>query len=126
VEYLFQQIIQNHFQWMRPSPGSMGSSGEGEYVQENGFGHEDWYFNKSFLIDGSIYGYCYYHPTEKKHGWPFGIAFANYTNKQWYLIAFYFNCEFVDEPPGRGRFLDQKMKNLKCLVDKKCLTRLSS
>jgi len=64
--YLFQRIIQNGFQWTRPSPGRLGPAGEGEYVQDNGFGHEDWNFNKNLLIDDHIYGYCYYGPTEKK------------------------------------------------------------
>ncbi len=115
MEYLFQRIIQNHFQWTRPSPGRLGASGEGEYVQENGFGHEDWNFNKNLLIERSIYGYCYYRPSEQKRGEPFSIAFATYTNKQWYLVGFYLNCEFVDEPPVQRRVLDKKMKDLKQL-----------
>lgn len=115
MEYLFQRIIQNHFQWTRPSPGRLGSSGEGEYVQENGFGHEDWNFNKHLLIDGSIYAYCYYHPGEQKRGEPFSIAFATYTNKQWYLIGFYLSCEFIEEPPVRRQVLEKKMNDLKQL-----------
>jgi len=110
--YLFQRIIQNHFQWTRPSPGRLGPYGEGEYVQDNGFGHEDWNFNKNLLIDGFLYGYCYYKPTEDKRNDKFNIAFATYTNKQWFLIGFYLNCEFVDEPPVRSEVLQQKMYDL--------------
>lgn len=110
--YLFQRIIQNHFQWTRPSPGRLGPTAEGEYVQDNGFGHEDWNFNKNLLIDGFLYGYCYYHPTENKRNEKFNIAFASYTNKQWYLIGFYLNCEFVSKPPVKNEVLTQKMHDL--------------
>lgn len=110
--YLFQRIIQNHFQWTRPSPGRLGPSGEGEYVKDNGFGHEDWNFNKNLLIDGHIYGYCYYNPTENKRNEKFNIAFATYTNKRWYLIGFYLKSEFVPNPPIKAEILYQKMQDL--------------
>ncbi len=113
--YLFQRIIQNHFQWTRPSPGRLGSSGEGEYVQQNGFGHEDWNFNKSLLVDGHIYGYCYYQPTETKRNEDFGIAFATYTNQQWYLVGFYLKCNFVTDPPVNEDVVKQKIYDLKQL-----------
>lgn len=113
--YLFQRIIQNHFQWTRPSPGRLGPSGEGEYVQDNGFGHEDWNFNKNLLSDGHIYGYCYYNPTENKRTEKFNIAFATYTNKRWYLIGFYLNAEFVPDPPIRIEILYKKMYDLRQL-----------
>jgi 5-methylcytosine-specific restriction protein A len=110
--YLFQRIIQNHFQWTRPSPGRLGPSGEGEYVQDNGFGHEDWNFNKNLLIDDHIYGYCYYNPTENKRNEKFNIAFATHTNKRWYLIGFYLKSEFVSNPPIKTEILYQKMQDL--------------
>ncbi|MFC2099090.1 HNH endonuclease [Bacteroidota bacterium] len=113
--YLFQRIIQNHFQWTRPSPGRLGPSGEGEYVQDNGFGHEDWNFNKNLLIDGFIYGYCYYNPTKSKRDEKFNIAFATYTNNQWYLIGFYLNCLYVNDPPFKNEVLKQKMRDLQQL-----------
>lgn len=110
--YIFQRIIQNHFQWTRPSPGRLGPLGEGEYVQDNGFGHEDWNFNKNLLIDGCVYGYCYYQPAEYKRNEKFNIAFATYTNKRWYLIGFYLNAEFVDDPPTKDNVLMQKKNDL--------------
>jgi len=85
--YLFQRIIQNGFQWTRPSPGRLGPAGEGTYVGVNGFGLEDWNFNKNLLIDGYLYGYCYYRPAENRHSEKFNIAFATYTSRQWYLIV---------------------------------------
>lgn len=112
MTYIFQRIIQNHFQWTRPSPGRLGPSGEGEYVQENGFGHEDWNFNKNLLIDSFLYGYCYYQPSKNKRNEKFNIVYATYTNKQWYLIGFYLNCEFVIEPPVKNEVLKQKMNDL--------------
>jgi len=110
--YIFQRIIQNHFQWTRPSPGRLGPSGEGEYVQENGFGHEDWNFNKNLLIDGFLYEYCYYQPTGNKRNEKFDIAFATYVNKRWYLIGFYLNAEFMDNPPIKDDVLRQKKNDL--------------
>lgn len=115
MRYLFQRIIQNGFQWTRPSPGRLGSLGEGEYVQKHGFGYEDWNFNKSLLIDGLIYGYCYYHPKERIKDEQFNIAFATYVNSQWHLIGFYADCGFVEKPPLRQEVLRQKMKDLRLL-----------
>lgn len=113
--YLFQRIIQNHFQWTRPSPGRLGPSGEGEYVQDNGFGHEDWNFNKNLLIDQHLYGYCYYQPNAAKREEVFNIAFATYTSGRWFVIGFYLNSIFVPTPPIAVNVLRQKMNDLKLL-----------
>jgi len=113
--YLFQRIIQNHFQWTRPSPGRLGPSGESRYVRDNGFGHEDWNFNKNLLIDGFINGYCYYNPDEKKRNDKFNITFATYSNGSWYLIGFYLNCNFVNNLPVSKKVLHQKMYDLQLL-----------
>lgn len=110
--YIFQRIIQNHFQWTRPSPGRLGPSGEGEYVQKNGFGHEDWNFNKNLVIDGFLYGYCYYRPSENKRNEKFNIAYATYTNKRWYLTGFYLNAEFVNNPATKNEVLLRKKNDL--------------
>lgn len=113
--YLFQRTIQNSLQWIRPSPGRLGPSGEGKYVQENGFGHEDWNFNRNLLIDSYLYGYCYYEPALSKRDVQFNIAFGTYTNKQWYLIGFYLGCEFVEDPPVDKDVVKQKITDLKLL-----------
>lgn len=115
MQYLFQRIIQNGYQWTRPSPGRLGSSGEGEYVQDHGFGHEDWNFNKSLLIGGFIYGYCYYRPKEQIKDKQFNIAFATYVDSQWHLVGFYLNCGFVEKPKSSPEVLRQKMKDLRLL-----------
>ena len=115
VKYLFQRIIQNHFQWTRPSPGRLGPSGEGQYVKENGFGHEDWNFNKNLLVDGCLQGYCCYRPREAIKDEAFNIAFATYENRQWYLIGFYLECKFMDDPPVSKEVVLQKIRDLQQL-----------
>ena len=112
MTYIFQRIIQNHFQWTRPSPERIGPTGEGTYVKENGFGHEDWNFNKNLLIEGNIYGYCYYRPAKSKQDDKFNIAFATYDKKRWYLTGFYLNAEFIDDPPIKNEVLEQKRNDL--------------
>jgi hypothetical protein len=110
--YLFQRIIQNHFQWTRPSPGRLGPAGEGEYVQKNGFGHEDWNFNQKLSIKGHLYGYCYYRPSSIKASEHFNILFATYVNGKWYAIGFYLNTEFDDDSPVSKPVLNWKRNDL--------------
>ena len=113
--YLFQRIIQNDFQWTRPSPGRLGPSGEGEYVKSNGYGFEDWNFNKNLLIGGYVYGYLPYKLPEKKRDEIFNIAFSTYTNKKWNLAGFYIDCEFVSSPPVDIEVVNHKIRHLQQL-----------
>lgn len=115
--YLAQRIIQNHFQWKRPSPGRLGPHGEGEYVQDNGFGHEDWNFNKSLTVNGYIYGYSYYSPALKRRDDTFDIAFLTYTNRKWYSAGFYRNARFEENPPISQDILESKRRDLLLLGD---------
>jgi 5-methylcytosine-specific restriction protein A len=112
MTYIFQRIIQNHFQWTRPSPGRLGSSGEGEYVQENGFGHEDWNFNKNLIIDKHLYGYCYYSPSESRKSDTFNIAFATYVGTKWHIVGFYLSAIFVENPPADPDVINRKTNDL--------------
>lgn len=105
---IFQRIVQNDFQWTRPSPGRLGPQGEGEYLQKNGFGHEDWNFNINLSIKGNIYGYVYYNPAEKKKNETFNIAFATFTNGSWYVAGFYMNSSFIDVAPISEDIVKQK------------------
>ncbi|MCU1338243.1 MAG: hypothetical protein JWO19_3824 [Bryobacterales bacterium] len=91
---MVQRIIVNTYGWTKPSPGRL-SVGEGEYVRENGFGHEDWNFNRDLAIGDYIYGYAYYEPSAVKAVEQFCIAFAIYTDHRWRLIGFYLDAEFV-------------------------------
>ena len=113
--YLFQRVIQNHFQWTRPSPGRLGPSGEGDFVKSNGYGFEDWNFNKNLLIDGYVYGYLPYELPKAKRDEIFKIAFSTYTNRQWYLVGFYIDCEFVSSPPVDIDVVNQKIRDLRQL-----------
>ena len=113
--YLFQRVVQNHFQWTRPSPGRLGPLGEGEYVKSNGYGFEDWNFNRNILIDGYVYGYLPYSLPKEKRDEMFKIAFATYTNQQWNLVGFYLDCEFTSDPPVDADVIAQKIRDLKQL-----------
>ena len=113
--YLFQRIIQNDCQWTRPSPGRLGPSGEGEFVQSNGYGAEDWNFNKNLLIDGYVYGYLPYRLPEAKRDEIFKIAFSTYIDQQWYLVGFYVDCVFVNSPPVDTDVVNQKIRDLRQL-----------
>ena len=94
--YYIQRLILNDNQWTRPSPGRLGI-GEGKYVQEAGFGHEDWNFNYDLAVDGYLHGYVYYYPVKSKVNETFNFAFATYQSRQWYLVGFYRNCRFIPE-----------------------------
>src|ERR1035437_4776741 len=103
--------------WTRPSPGRLGPHGEGDYVKENGFGHEDWNFNLNLLIENSLYGYCYYHPNKKIENEKFNIAFGIYSNNKWNLVGFYLEAKFVQNPPISKAILAQKAQDLLGLGD---------
>ncbi len=109
---MFNRIVQNHFQWTRPSPGRLGPTGEGQYVQENGFGHEDWNFNQKLVIKGKHYGYCYYRPSSLKAKEVFNIVFGTYMHGRWYAIGFYLNTEYDDNPPVSKSVLNWKRNDL--------------
>lgn len=110
--YIFQRLIQNQFQWQRPSPGRLGPHGEGDYVKMNGFGHEDWNFNKSLTINDFVYGYSYYRPAEKIMDEEFSIAFATYQSGRWFLAGFYEKCSFVENAPVNNTVIKQKANDI--------------
>lgn len=114
--YLVQRIIVNSYGWTMPSPGRLGPRGEGEYVRQNGFGHEDWNFNLDLAIRDHLYGYAYYKPSDEKSCEQFQIAFATYANHHWRLVGFYLDAEFVSDPvPVNRRVLKAKAAHLRAL-----------
>jgi 5-methylcytosine-specific restriction protein A len=115
--YLFQRLIQNDNQWVKPSHGRLGRTGEGEYVQKNGFGHEDWNFNHDLSINGHLYGYCYYRPAYEKQNENFNIAFSIYKNKRWQVVGFYLNAKYIETPPINKEIIEKKIIDLKDLGD---------
>ena len=111
-----QRIIVNSYAWTKPSPGRLGPIGEGKYVRENGFGHEDWNFNLDLAIREHIYGYAYYQPSSAKADEQFHIAFVTYANHRWHLIGFYLEAEFVSGgAPTNSAVLKAKMNDLLAL-----------
>jgi len=93
--HFIQRIIVNTHGWTSPSPGRLGRAGEGKYVKENGFGHEDWNFNFELAVAGHIYGYAYYTPSPDKLDQLFNIAFVTYAGRRWRLVGFYLRAEFA-------------------------------
>lgn len=111
--YLLQRLIINSYAWTKPSPGRLGPTGEGEYVKENGFGHEDWNFNHDLAINGYIYGYAYYEPAPKKQTEQFQFAFASYRSPNWHLVGFYLDAQFApDGAPISDAILNEKKRHL--------------
>ena len=110
--FLFQRLIQNENQWVRPSGGRLGRKSEANYVKVNGFGHEDWNFNYDFEIEGHLYGFSYYVPAEKKRKEDYNLAFGIYKNKRWHLVGFYLNAKFVMESPIDDEIMSKKADDL--------------
>jgi len=109
---LVQRLALNQYGWMKPSPGRLGSAGEGD-VKKSGFGHEDWNFNYELAIDEHIYGYAYYEPASKKRTELFQFAFATYQSSKWRLAGFYFDVTFVpDGAPPDDRVLKERKRHL--------------
>jgi 5-methylcytosine-specific restriction protein A len=102
--------------WRRPTPFRLGRGGEGDYVQRHGFGHEDWNFNTDFTIDGYVYGYVYYQPSEDKSADVFNFAFLTWDAGQWHLAGFYREAEFVLEgAPVDAEVVRRKVHHLRAL-----------
>jgi 5-methylcytosine-specific restriction enzyme A len=111
--YLAQRLILNRYGWTKPASGRLGPAGEGEYVQKNGFGHEDWNFNYEFAINEHIYGYAYYSPTLEKQDELFQFAFMIYQPPKWYLVGFYLDATFApDGIPLDSKVLNEKKRHL--------------
>lgn len=111
--YLVQRLILNAYAWTKPSPGRLGPAGEGDYVKENGFGHEDWNFNYDLAVHDNIYGYAYYEPVAQKKSETFQFAFVIYQSGIWSLSGFYLDATFVpDGAPLIKRIIEQKCRHL--------------
>lgn len=115
--YIFQRVIRNNDGWMNPTPGRLGYPKDGEYLKENGFGHEDWNFNTSLSINDFIYGYLYYVPAQAKRNKRFHIAFCEKLNDGgWAVVGFYRNAQFIEQgSPKSMAVLQQKIEDLQVL-----------
>lgn len=112
MNYIFQRIIKNDFEWLRPSPGRLGKNGEGDFVKRSGFGHEDWNFNDELIMDNHIYGYTYYTPSENKKNEEYNIAFAVYDLSKWHIVGFYQKAQYVEKSPLSNYVLQRKTNDL--------------
>jgi len=72
---MLQRVCWNSSDWRLPT----GSSSDGGYPRQMGFGHEEWNFQIDDAFDGNVYGYLYYKkPSEQammKSGGHFQIGF---------------------------------------------------
>ena len=110
--YLVQRIIINSNSWTRPSPPRLGR-GEGEYVRENGFGHEDWNFKLDLAILEHVYGHACYEPSPAKAADQFHIAFVTDNDHRWRLAGFYLDAEFIkNSAPTSATVLKGKLDDL--------------
>lgn len=96
MEYVVVRVVHNTSGYQRPSGGKLARRSESSYARQSGFGHEEWNFNKSFLVDGRVLGYHYYKPTAKKRTRPFTLYFTTYANGQWSLVGVYRDAQYRD------------------------------
>jgi HNH endonuclease len=114
--FLTQRLARNDRRWPQPTPCRLGRSGEGDYVQRYGFGHEDWNFNARLAIGGYLYAYMYYQPTAARAAERFQFAFLTWEDSTWNLVGFYHNAEFFpDGAPSDVKVLETKVRHLRAL-----------
>lgn len=71
--YKMFRLAPNSSYWTEPTPGRLGERGMGQYVRDNGFGHEDWNFNFGLAEKGYINAYSYARPAEHQQNELFSI-----------------------------------------------------
>lgn len=98
--YKLHRIASNAERWRKPSPGRLGQGGMGQYVRENGFGHEDWNFNFDLALNGKMLGYTVAIPSLREVGKKFGLILATYDPGGWRAVGFYDGVTFLAEPSG--------------------------
>jgi len=96
MRYLFQRVVHNDNGWAAPTPGRLRFTGDGDYLEETGFGHEDWNLSRDVCADGYSYSYMYFRP--KKPDGPFNIMFATYDKGEgWALCGHYLRATFSED-----------------------------
>jgi hypothetical protein len=115
--FLFQRVIINKDGWLRPSVGRLGFSRDGEYLKENGFGHEDWNFNTDLAINDYVYGYKYGPPAQINRHKNFNIAFCErWADGTWAIVGYYRNAAYIEGgSPLSSGVIDQKTADLQIL-----------
>lgn len=115
MRYLFQRVVHNDAGWTAPTPGRQQFTGDGEYLEETGFGHEDWNLSADVCANGYVHGYMYYRP--KNTEGPFNILFATYDKGEgWALSGYYEKATFIEEGATFPRgVLRRRAQDLKAL-----------
>lgn len=83
MRYLIQRVVHNDNGWAAPTRGRLQFTGDGDYLEKTGFGHEDWNFSGDICADGYSYAYMYFRP--KSANGPFNILFATYDKGEGWL-----------------------------------------
>lgn len=97
MQYKLHRIAPNADGWARPSPGRLGQKSVGDYVRENGFGHEDWNFNLNLAADGNMLGYTVARPANGGIGEQFGVILATYDSGGWRAAGYYDGATYIDK-----------------------------
>jgi hypothetical protein len=95
---MLQRVCWNSNDWRGPTGDRFGK--ESSYVGKNGFGHEEWNFNTSDLIDGMVYGYAYYRPSEgtpQFKSWHDIYFFAIEPDLGRQFVGYYKDARFLSE-----------------------------
>lgn len=98
-DYRLARICWNSDGWIKPSGENGKSKLLGTHEKENGFGHEEWLFDTSKLIDG--YHYSFLEPIYKHQetfegkNFHIGLYTINYETKKRYWLGFINNVEVV-------------------------------
>lgn len=95
---LLQRICWNTRGWQFPS----GSTDEGGFPGEKGFGHEEWNFQLSDTWNGFVFPYTYSVPQQKKvdhNNGKFDIGFftCHQKSKEWLFVGIHHNSQFIAE-----------------------------
>lgn len=122
MEFKLHRVAPNSAGWVRPSPWRLGADRVGDYVKENGFGHEDWNFNFDFASNGSMLGYTVAHPSAKLATETFGVVLATYDLQGWSAVGYYNGAQFRPEGVAHSRAAIQQMAvDVFKLAEKNCV-----
>lgn len=106
TKYQLHRIAPNSEGWTQPSPYRLGQYGVGDYVRENGVGHEDWNFNFNLQKRGRMLGYTAANVGAKNgDDHDFNIILATYQHKKWKAAGCYEGARYRKEgisPPVRA------------------------
>ncbi len=119
MQYAVVRVIENSQDFQRPSGGrKLSNKPNATFPQRNGFGFEEWNFNKELLIGGQIWGYHYYIPAKKHANDLFTLYFVTYEAKKWRLVGIYRDARHMrDTRPWPTKIVHQKARDLFALRD---------